>query len=232
VILELLHANVCADRYDYAKTWPKRRPHFDEIARAVDAPIVTLTECQKPAAEKLAAVLGYRSTSYWGSSILYDPAVLNLTRTLLTRRWLTGTQTHSLLMVEFAIRNGTNRTFNLGVSHFPPFATRANLRKQELRWITQATASYADPTFVAMDANWSKTLESYAAQHGGWQSARLKATTRVHADYRTSGSKYGKGNPIDYVLARKPGASFAYYDVLDGRKWSDHNALNVEIGVR
>ena len=231
MILELLHANVRADRYDYGKTWPKRRPHFVEAARAVEAPIVTLTECQKPAADLLAGLLGYRAASFWGSSILYDPAVLVLTRTLLTRRWLTGTQTHSLLMVEFGIRS-TRQRFNLGVSHFPPFATRANLRKQQLRWITQATASYADPTFVAMDANWSKTLEWCAAQHGGWQSARLKATTRVHADYRTSGSRYSKGNPIDYVLARKPGASFVYYDVLDGRKWSDHNALNVEIGVR
>jgi endonuclease/exonuclease/phosphatase family metal-dependent hydrolase len=229
-VLELLHANVCADRYDYGHTWPKRRPAFVAKVKELDPHLVTLTECQEPAALQLAKLLGYyKSVSFWGSSILYDPDVVTLNRTLLSERWLAGTQTHSLLMVEFAHNVAGYPTFNLGVSHFPPFATRAALRKRQLDTITTKTRTFRDPTFVAMDANWSKTLESYSATHGGWISARLKATTRQHADYRTSGGKWGKGDPIDYVIGRG-GAKFVYYDVLDGRKWSDHNALNVEIG--
>lgn len=227
MILELLHANVCADRYDYDHTWPHRRPYFLAEAKAVDAPLITLTECQQPAAAALAKALGYKSVSYWGSSILYDPEQLTLTRTLLKRRWLTGTQTHSLLMVEFVTAQH-GRTFNLGVTHFPPFASRALLRRRALAWITKAVRGYHDLTYLAMDANWSKTLES--STRGTWYSARQHAMATAHADYRTSGGKYTVGNAIDYVLGYRR-AQFAYYDVLDGRTWSDHNALNVEIIV-
>lgn len=226
-VLELLHANVCADRYDYARTWARRRPAFVELVKAVDPHLVTLTECQEPAALQLGKLLGYKSVSFWGSSILYDPDTVTLNRTLLRERWLSGTQTHSLLMVEFAHNVTGYPTFNLGVSHLPPFATRAALRRRQLDLTTQKVRTFRDPTFLAMDANWSKTLEAHVFSK--WASARLRAGTISHAGYRTSGGKWGKGNPIDYVLGCH-GAQFTYYDVLDGRKWSDHNALNVEIG--
>lgn len=226
-VLELLHANVCADRYDYHHTWPKRRPAFVAAVKAIDPHLVTLTECQEPAALQLAKQLGYKSESFGGSSILYDPDALTLTRTLLTERWLGGTQTHSLLMVEFAHQVAGYPTFNLGVSHLPPFATRATLRRRQLDLTTSKVRTFRDPTFLAMDANWPKTLEDHVRTK--WASARLRAATVQHAGYRTSGGKWGKGNPIDYVLGCH-GAQFTYYDVIDGRKWSDHNALNVEIG--
>jgi len=93
--------------------------------------------------------------------------------------------------------------------------------------ITAKTCKWQDPTVLAMDANWSKTLESFVKGQG-WQSARLTATDAAHREYRTSGGKFSVGNPIDYVIARNR-VKFSGYEVIDGRRWSDHNGLLVTV---
>lgn len=223
-VLSLLHANVCADRYDYRHTWPKRWPAFVKAVQIHDPLIVTLTECQQDAADALALLLrsqGMLAVSYLGSSILYASTQLQLTRVLERRPWLGGSQTHSLLAVEFKVR-ATGELFNVLVSHLPPFATRAKLRRTQQAQIRTLVQGWHDPVILATDANWGKGFEDFCAW---WQSARLMATARHHADYRTSGGKWGVGRAIDYVLGKR--VRFGSYDVLDGRKWSDHNALIV-----
>lgn len=230
-VLELLHTNVCADRYDYKHDWAsKRRAPWLERALSLGPDLITLTECQAPAAHDLAsrltaAGLKMRSVSYLGSSILYDPDTVVMTQGLLEKPWLGGSQTHSVFGVEFALRVRPKR-FNLIASHLPPFATRAALRRREQDWIDARVRDWLDPTLLACDANWSKTFESFtAADH--WVSARTAGTT-IHANYRTSGRKFSVGNPIDYVLGRRA-LKFRRYEVIDGRRWSDHNGLLVTV---
>ena len=231
--LELLHTNVCADRYDYKHDWAsKRRTHWLDEALRIGPDLITLTECQQPAADDLAyrlteAGMKMRALSYLGSSILYDPDTLVFTRELLGYALLGGSQTHSLFGAEFGIRVPGYKRFNLLAAHLPPFATRAALRRRQMSTITAKTCKWQDPTVLAMDANWSKTLESFVKGQG-WQSARLTATDAAHRDYRTSGGKFGAGNPIDYVIARNR-VKFSGYEVIDGRRWCDHNGLLVTV---
>ena len=220
--LKLLHNNVCADRYDYNRTWPKRRPNFVDAVKRHDPQIVTLTECQQPSAAKLAPMVGMRYVSFGGSTILTDPDVLRYNRVLDERYWLNSNQSQSLLAAEFEVIK-TGQTFNVMVSHLPPFAWRANLRKQQQAKINAIAKPWRDKTILATDANWTKTYES--SQRAVWSSARLTATKRAHATYRTSG-KYAPGNPIDYVLGQN-GTIFESYDVINGSSWSDHHVLLV-----
>lgn len=230
--LELLHTNVCADRYDYKHDWAsKRRAHWLDEALRIGPDLITLTECQILAAADLAGRLtahGMKmaAVSFLGSSILYDPDKVVLTRRLAGEAWLGKGQTQSLLGVEFRIAERAER-FNLLVSHLPPFATRAVLRRRQQAKIDAQVKNWLDPTILATDANWSRTFEPFTAKQN-WRSARLTATDAAHRDYRTSGGKFGKGNPIDYVLARRA-AKFSGYEVIDGRRWSDHNGLLVTV---
>ncbi len=233
-MITLLHANLCADRYDYNKTWRKRSPKFVRwFTKNYPPDILTLTECTAPSAVQLVNDLRtsgrvtYVSSSFWGSTVMWRPEVFKKTRNLVQVRWLSGTQTHSLFGVELTER-ATGQAYNVLVSHFPPGAARTLLRRRQMATITAKTAKWHDPTVLAMDANWSRSLETFAYDHGGWQSARERALTRVHPDFKTSGGVFGKGNPIDYVFGRN-GARFGHYEVIDGRAWSDHNALLVEV---
>jgi endonuclease/exonuclease/phosphatase family metal-dependent hydrolase len=227
-VLRLLHANVKAGRYDYAKSWPaRRRKRFLEFMAARAAfDLVTLVECEPPACTSLAVSLGMVCVSFRGSAILYNPSTIAHSQSLLRLSFLPAPQTQALVLAEFRVRR-TGELFNLGAGHLPPFATRASLRRQQLAGISSRTAGWHDPTILCLDANWSKTLEPFAKARG-WTSARTTATTRVHPDYRTSGTRYSKGNPIDYALLRH-GARAAVYAVRDGRTWSDHNALELAV---
>lgn len=224
--LVILHQNVNADRYDYGKTWKSRRPKFLTAARSLRPDVITLTECQRPAAQSLADSLGMKWVSFQGSSILYNPAKLTLIRRLIQARWLTGTQTHALLLAEFRARSG--QLVNIGASHLPPGATRVLLRRKQMAETHSRTAKWRDPIILGIDANWRATFEDYMAARG-WDSAREKAITRVRHDYRTSGGKFTKGSPIDYLIGRR--VKFASYTLIDGRAWSDHNGLLIEVNV-
>lgn len=224
-----LHANIKGDRYDYGNSWPKRRrTKFVELVQAINHTtlrpwFITLVECQEATAKPLAKLLGMSSVSYLGSTILYDAGLLAMSRVLLRESWLKG-HTHSLLAVEFRVR-ATGKTFNVAASHLPPFVTRTKLRRAQMAKTTKLTADWHDRTVLAIDANWPKTLE---AAFPTWLSARFAATRRYHANYKTSGTSFKPGHPIDYVLGRH-GVRFSYYDVVDGRKASDHNPIKYSV---
>ena len=136
MIITLWHANLCADRYDYSKSYPKRRPYFVTAVRKGQPDLISLAETQAPAADSLAKTFGMKAVSYRGSSILYNPAKFVYKRTILTETWLNSKQSHSLLGIELAVK-GSGETFNVLSTHLPPFAYRANLRKSQMKLISQ-----------------------------------------------------------------------------------------------
>lgn len=225
--ITILHANLKAGRYDYGKSWPKRRrAKFLAYVKAHRPMVLTLVEAERPACQSLAVALGMSCCAFRGSAILWDPSRLTRTKTLAIRAWLSGSHTQSLVLAEFKVL-ATGERFNLAASHLPPFVTRAALRKRQMTTLTALTAGYHDPTIVCTDANWSRTCESYM-QARGWRSARKTATAKVNAGFATSGTKFKAGNPIDYAFLRH-GATAALYAVRDGRSWSDHNALELAV---
>lgn len=226
-----LHANLKAGRYDYTKTWPKRRraaflAHMK--ARRIKPAFLTVTECEYPHLQSLAQDLGMKNWGYRGSGILWDPAQLSMTDVLREVPWLAAPQTQSLLALEFApIAFGYEGRFNVLASHLPPFVTRAALRRGQMGVIDTIVNRWEDPTILCTDANWSKTCEAFM-QARGWASARTTATTKIKADYATSGTRFKRGNPIDYAFLAN-GAKAALYAVRDGRTWSDHNMIELAV---
>lgn len=230
--LNLVHANLKAGRYDYGRTWVKRRPAFLEYVRSVDPELITLTEAEAPACATLANLLDYGVTMYRGSAILWRPDRLRLTRTLERDELLAPPQTHSYVFAELELI-GPRRLLNVGAVHLPPFATRAGLRVRQLAHVGSLTRKWADPTLVGIDAN-DKRVEKLT--RGSFISAGTStpAANRHHAGMRTSSATRGRqwtaGDPIDYVLGRNR-LEFCSYEVVDGRRWSDHNALDVRVVV-
>lgn len=225
--LTVLVWNVLGRRFDYAKTWPKRFPRIVARIRKTNPDVAILTECQQAEAVELAKALGYASATYLGCSILYRPGFRLGRRWAL--EWLKGT--HGALIVELS--NGS-QTINVVANHLPPFAWRAAYRRRCVSRLRSYLAGWSDPTIVGGDFNWRTTLEGYVA---GWLSSlRTKARTITRAAYGTSGT-WGKGSPIDYLLARRFAVLLAYTvqpgtDPDSGLPASDHHPVVGQLSTR
>lgn len=221
----LIHWNVLGPRFDYGKTWAKRYPAVagllakESWKAGQDATVISLNE-SAGVADKLAKDLHMAVEAFLGSAVLY-PKTWRC-RVLFRFAWLGST--HGAIGVELSTPTGER--FNVISSHLPPFVTRAAMRRRNMATLTKATAHWQDVTLLATDANWTKTLEK--AVGAAWLTAR-KALKVSHYGYRTNGRLFRAGNPMDYVFLRRPSRAAASYDVIDGRRGSDHNALQVTV---
>lgn len=228
--LAILHQNVQAVRKADRASWPARAKRFAAVIRAELPDIISLNECDRASAKVLMGHLAphYRFASYHGVTVIWDLDYVHPVRWLLNRRWWTGVHTHAALIGEF--RTSTRR-FNFGSSHLPtnPLAPAAQAlrRRRSMTALTSAVKGWKDPTLIGTDANWAKTFEDWVGDRG-WTSARERAVTRINPTFRTSGGKFTVGNPIDYVIGRRV-LVYSRYEVFDGRTYSDHNGLLVEV---
>lgn len=213
--------NVLGRRFDYLRTWNKRKPKIIQLIKNISPDICTLTECQPAEAKELALGAGYYYTNYLGSTILYKKNIK--ANKLKEYSWLKG-YTQSAVVAEFTFKDGN--TINVAASHLPPFSWRASLRKRQQKILCDLFANWKDPVIIGTDANWPKTFESFIKSlKGFWSSSRLTATKKTHSDYRTSRG-FKVGNPIDYVIGRNY-VDFQTYLVVTGSGRSDHNGIVV-----
>lgn len=221
--MKLLHWNVQGPRFDYGKTWTKRRPKIVDQIKVVRPDVATIVECIG-VAEGLAIDSGLVVDSFQGSAVMWNPATVRFSRILFQAVWLG--KTHGVIAVEL-VERATGERFNVIAGHLPPFAWRAKLRKRLIDDLTKRTAKWRDQTIVGLDANWGKGFEAYVYGHGRWFSALDTAPfgTGQHPSYRTSG-KWGKGQPIDYVIAR-PLPLFSEYRIVNAHGASDHHPVIV-----
>ena len=221
--MKLLHWNVQGPRFDYGKTWTKRRPKIVDQIDVTRPDVATIVECIG-VADGLAVDSGFVVDSFQGSAVMWNPATVRFSRILFQAVWLG--KTHGVIAVEL-VEKATGKRFNVIAGHLPPFAWRASLRKRLIDDLTKRTSSWKDLTLVGLDANWGKGFEAYMAK-SGWESARLDALIGTSRDYRTSG-KWGKGQPIDYVLCRQVDGLeiFDEYLVAKAQGASDHHPLVV-----
>lgn len=221
--MKLLHWNVQGTRFDYGKTWTKRRPKIVDRIKAIDPDVATIVE-SIGVADKLAADAGLRSIDFQGSAVMWNPTDVGFRRVLFRDVWLG--KTHGVIAVEL-IHIPTGETFNVIAGHLPPFAWRAKLRRRLIDDLTKRTEKWRDETIVGLDANWGKGFEAYMLK-SGWASARLHASGISRGNYRTSGS-WGKGQPIDYVLGRQVYGLviFDEYVIVKAAGASDHHPVIV-----
>ena len=223
--LKIFHINVLGRRYDYKKTWTKRRPKIVARIKKLSPDVVSAVECGLTEAKELASATGYNYLNYLGSTLLYKKGLK--ARVLKKYSWLKN-NSHSALVVE--VTKG-KEAVNIAISHLPPFATRAKLRKSQQKKLCQLFNGWSDASIICTDANWSKTFESYVKTLN-WVSSRTTATKKFMANYRTSSALqatlFKPGNPIDYVVGKngkKSPVKFLLYETADGRGLSDHNGL-------
>jgi len=214
--MKLLHWNVRGPRFDYGKTWDKRRPKVVDQIKTIRPDVATIVEC---IGAPIAGACDMSSRSYQGSMVMWNPDTVSFSRELFVARWLG--KTHGVIAVEL-VEKITGETFNVIAGHLPPFAWRAGLRKRLIADLIKRTDRWRDKTIVGLDANWGKGFEAYVLK-SGWASARLHAGGISRGDYRTSG-KWGKGQPIDYVLGRQVEGMVVFdeYLVAKALGGSDH----------
>jgi hypothetical protein len=201
--------NICGDRYDYKRTFLKKRlPKLVNFLDDRRPMVIGLAECQEATALKIVAALAkrgltYHSRSYYGSTILYAKGYV-LTRVLLRRRWLSGTQTHSMLGAELYPWGSPSATFNVLVSHLPPFPWRAKLRGQQLATISKDVHDFHDPTILMMDANDKRASNILTA--AGWVASLI--------------------GRIDVIATRL--IAWTKFERKPGLRISDHDPLTLE----
>lgn len=217
--MKLLHWNVQGPRFDYGKTWTKRRPKIVDQIKVVRPDVATIVECIG-VAEGLAIDSGLVVDAFQGSAVMWNPATVRFSRELFQAAWLG--KTHGVIAVEL-VEKITGERFNVIAGHLPPFAWRASLRKRLIDDLTKRTAKWKDPTIAGLDANWGKGFEDHVFK-SRWGSARQIAAVTSGGNYRTSGT-WGKGQPIDYVIGRNVG--FDEYLVAKARGASDHHPVIV-----
>jgi hypothetical protein len=228
--IHVLHFNFLGRRFDYKKTWLKRKPNIISEIKLVKPDIITGVECAISEAKEISTGTGYGFVNYLGSTIFYRKGLkVNLLKKF---SWLKN-YPHSALVCE--VTNEAGRTINVTASHLPPFSYRASLRKREQGELCGLFIGWSDASIICTDANWSKTFESYIKSLG-WVSARLVAASKFMANFKTSSALqstlFRVGNPIDYVIAKAGKTSpvkVILYKVRDGRGKSDHNFVEVVI---
>lgn len=218
--MKILHWNVQGPRFDYGKTWTKRRPKIVDTIKNIRPDVATIVECIG-VSDGLAIDSGLVVDSFQGSAVMWNPATVRFSRILFQAVWLG--KTHGVIAVEL-VERATGKRFNVIAGHLPPFAWRAKLRKRLIDDLTKRTAKWRDQTIVGLDANWGKGFEDHVRK-SGWLSARQNAGG-PWAGYRTSG-KWGKGQPIDYVLGRQVDGLeiFDEYLVAKAQGASDHHPV-------
>lgn len=221
--MKLLHWNVQGPRFDYGKTWTKRRPKIVDQIKVVRPDVATIVECIG-VSEGLAIDSGLVVDSFQGSAVMWNPATVRFSRILFHAVWLG--KTHGVIAVEL-VEKITGERFNVIAGHLPPFAWRASLRKRLIDDLTKRTTKWKDWTIVGLDANWGRGFEDHMLK-SGWASARLHANLISGGNYRTSGT-WGKGQPIDYVLGRQVDGLVVFdeYLVAKARGASDHHPVIV-----
>lgn len=228
--IHILHMNVLGRKFDYKKTWNKRKPSIISEILAVKPDIITGVECQLAEAKEISNGTGYYFVNYLGSTIFYRKGLkVNVLKKF---SWLKN-YPHSALVVE--VTNELGRTINVAASHLPPFASRASLRKRQQKELCALFSGWSDASIICTDANWSKTFESYIKSLN-WISSRLEAVTKFMPNFKTSSplqsTLFRLGNPIDYVIAKagkKSPIRVMFYKIRDGRGKSDHNFVEVII---
>lgn len=213
--MDFRHLNVLGRRFDYRRTWAKRKAKVAALLKGAD--VATAVECYPADQADLDKLTGFLSVGHLGSAVVYEPTRYGLNRSW-SLTWL-GT-THGAIIAELVDRK-TGKTFNVCASHLPPFAWRQKRREQCMRELADFMAGWHDPTIIGTDANW-RGMEPYAARLG-------YPSARKGPEMTTTGA-VRPGRAIDYVLVAR-GVTTGSWRVVSGAGATDHNLIEATLTV-